>query len=195
MALNCVFVPEPARKWSSPLQAVWGTRPGRDSIKAATHMALRAFKGNRSQSGDCVQMRLIAVFFFFLERPSCFISHLRPPPHPTAAIFLSHSCCDDNNISEYIRSTSCGVFLFFLLGQTSTAVGSKYRQHPIIGSFISDTLAEVQWTSLPFFLSARFSDINLCIATTQKIINRFCFLSYTVITFQTSDVHVINDWL
>ncbi len=56
MGLNWVFVLKPVRKWSSPLQAVWETQPGRDSIRAATQNVLWAFKGNRSQSGDCVQI-------------------------------------------------------------------------------------------------------------------------------------------
>lgn len=54
--LNCVSVLKPVRSWSSPLQAVWETLPGRDSIRAVMQIVLWAFKGNRSQSGDCVRI-------------------------------------------------------------------------------------------------------------------------------------------
>ena len=70
MVLNCVFVLAPARKWSSLLQAVWETEPGRDSIRAAMQIVLWAFKGNGSQSGDCVQICWLLFWrgqaFFFL---------------------------------------------------------------------------------------------------------------------------------
>lgn len=131
MVLNCVFVLAPARKWSSPLQAVWETQPGRDSIRAAMQIVLWAFKGNGSQSGDCVQIcwllfwRGQAFFFFFL---SCIY---------TEEVRLSFLLVIHNVMITMFQNTlraRCAAFL----GQILTT-GEQIEQNTIIATLRSPT--------------------------------------------------------
>lgn len=81
--LNCVSVLKPVRNWSFPLHAAWETLRGRDSIRAVMLRVLWAFKGNRSQSGDCVQ-----ICWLLFWRGKLFILCLSW--RRAAVIFVSH---------------------------------------------------------------------------------------------------------
>lgn len=75
--LNCFSVLKPVRNWLSPLQAAWETLPGKDSIRAVMQIVLWAFKGNRSQSGEGVQICWLlfwsgqAFYLVFILKKCC----------------------------------------------------------------------------------------------------------------------------